>query len=55
MTEYELRWAVEELDQQCQQLYDEGFEEEAFRISDLATKLRMYLNRYVEFDNDRTH
>lgn len=34
---------LEALDQRCQELYDNGFEDEAFRISDLATKLRMYL------------
>lgn len=54
---------VDELDHRCHELYDEGYEDEAFYLSDLATRLRMYLRIYSdtqpadasEQDNDRTY
>ncbi len=34
---------LDQLDHRCEQLYEEEFYEEAFAVSDLATKLRTYL------------
>lgn len=42
---------LDQLDRRCEELYEDDFFEEAFAVSDLATKLRTFL-RYEGVCNE---